>query len=355
MTCVCSFPGCFNKPRAAMLWQRDPTGDAPLSFHGLPLHDPDTLRLWLVALGMDLDSSMDTIRTLRVCSQHFSKDDFCPPAGSRQSDGPVLKSTAVPAAARSDATECLDEFAPHHSPDPCYLAPIDSNEGSVNDSTSDEAQDSYFTVKIKEEEIESEETLNDPTQYDTQNLNPAVKIKDEDIQSEVESLSAAGVSDFTTPGPNILTTGQEGGEIKIPAKLLVVSRNPEQATQTTASTSATYLARPPTWEYQTDDVKKEVKTEQDAAEQDSTEQEATEQDAPTHVPPDTVKQEEGSGGSYDRKWPVNESNLFELFKTCHQCGAKVEGLSATAYGCYIKLDWCCRNGHNGQWSSSPDI
>lgn len=85
-----------------MLWQRDPTGDAPLSFHGLPLHDPDTLRLWLIALGMDPDSSMDTIRTLRVCSQHFSKDDFCPSAGSRHA--PVLKSTAVPAAARGDAT-----------------------------------------------------------------------------------------------------------------------------------------------------------------------------------------------------------------------------------------------------------
>uniref|UniRef100_A0A672J113 THAP-type domain-containing protein n=1 Tax=Salarias fasciatus TaxID=181472 RepID=A0A672J113_SALFA len=80
----CLIPSCFNI-------QSRPRGTT-VSFHRfpLPVQDPERLKLWLVALGKDIGTAAN-VDSLRVCSEHFSKDDF------RMCKGrPLLKTTAVP-------------------------------------------------------------------------------------------------------------------------------------------------------------------------------------------------------------------------------------------------------------------
>lgn len=61
----------------------------------LPLTDLALRKLWLLSLGLNVESTrLPKMRKLRVCSVHFSEDDYLP-AGQRMRR--VLKSSAVPA------------------------------------------------------------------------------------------------------------------------------------------------------------------------------------------------------------------------------------------------------------------
>ncbi|KAI7799067.1 zinc finger MYM-type protein 4 isoform X2 [Triplophysa rosa] len=90
MVRVCAFPGCFNREKALRLRPQGSAQDESLTFHTLPMQDPERLKLWLLALHRDINSPVESIRALRVCSGHFSPDDF--PGPNRR----YLKSTAVP-------------------------------------------------------------------------------------------------------------------------------------------------------------------------------------------------------------------------------------------------------------------
>ncbi|XP_074542366.1 zinc finger MYM-type protein 4 isoform X3 [Halichoeres trimaculatus] len=70
MVRVCVFPNCSNKM----------TRWTPMSFHRLPFHDLALLKLWLVVLKLDPNSSVEALRRAdhRVCSTHFAVDDFFP-------------------------------------------------------------------------------------------------------------------------------------------------------------------------------------------------------------------------------------------------------------------------------------
>ena len=87
---VCAFPNCPNKM----------TNNTPLSFHRLPLMDGDVLKLWLFVLHIDANTPVHALRLadLRVCSDHFDREDYCQPKRRRH---PIpkhffLKKTAVP-------------------------------------------------------------------------------------------------------------------------------------------------------------------------------------------------------------------------------------------------------------------
>lgn len=56
-----------------------------------------------------------------------------------------------------------------------------------------------------------------------------------------------------------------------------------------------------------------------------------------------------------KKWIVNEFNLMQLFKTCHQCGAVIEeeDRKVTTTGSRIHIKWMCLQGHSGEWESCP--
>ncbi|XP_029956594.1 serendipity locus protein delta-like isoform X4 [Salarias fasciatus] len=78
MVRVCVFPNCTNKMAS---W-------ATVTFHRLPFHDQDLLRLWLVVLKLDPDSPVEALRRAdhRVCSVHFAAEDFFPDKPRTQKD-----------------------------------------------------------------------------------------------------------------------------------------------------------------------------------------------------------------------------------------------------------------------------
>ena len=84
MVRVCAVPNCDNKMKK---YNR-------LSFHRLPLYDPETLPLWLVVLQIDVQTPFQVLRKrdYRVCSEHFDEDDFSPTSEKCRH----LKKNAVP-------------------------------------------------------------------------------------------------------------------------------------------------------------------------------------------------------------------------------------------------------------------
>uniref|UniRef100_A0A8B9JTW8 THAP domain-containing protein 1 n=1 Tax=Astyanax mexicanus TaxID=7994 RepID=A0A8B9JTW8_ASTMX len=88
MVRTCDYTGCSNKDVA----------DSPQSFHRFPVTDVALRKLWVLALGIHVHTKVEKIKKLRVCSAHFSDDDFlstCP--GQRQMKKRILKKSAVPA------------------------------------------------------------------------------------------------------------------------------------------------------------------------------------------------------------------------------------------------------------------
>uniref|UniRef100_A0A8C1SFG8 FAD synthase n=1 Tax=Cyprinus carpio TaxID=7962 RepID=A0A8C1SFG8_CYPCA len=92
MVRVCAYPGCFNQEKSVRLRQWASMQEQSLTFHTLPLQDPERLNLWLIALRRDTGAPIQSIRGLRVCSQHFSPSDFSVAKGNKRR----LSSTAVP-------------------------------------------------------------------------------------------------------------------------------------------------------------------------------------------------------------------------------------------------------------------
>uniref|UniRef100_A0A673MLX5 THAP-type domain-containing protein n=1 Tax=Sinocyclocheilus rhinocerous TaxID=307959 RepID=A0A673MLX5_9TELE len=93
MVRMCAFPGCFNRQKAVRLRPRPLSPEERLTFHRFPLNDPQRLRLWLLAVHRDTSLPVQSLEVLRLCSQHFSRDDFRSDKGNVRR---YLKSTAVP-------------------------------------------------------------------------------------------------------------------------------------------------------------------------------------------------------------------------------------------------------------------
>ncbi|XP_072250697.1 uncharacterized protein [Leuresthes tenuis] len=103
MVHACVFPNCPNKS----IWTK-------FSFHRLPFRDLDLLKLWLVALKMDLKTEVGALKRMdhRVCSAHFAPEDFCPP--KTQNEGQkgrrlILRKNTIPMVAegkRDTVKEC---------------------------------------------------------------------------------------------------------------------------------------------------------------------------------------------------------------------------------------------------------
>ena len=64
----CQFPNCSIKKTPSSLRGR--------SFHRIPTTNEEQKQLWLTALGLDPRTPADTLKHLRVCSDHFAKEDF---------------------------------------------------------------------------------------------------------------------------------------------------------------------------------------------------------------------------------------------------------------------------------------
>ncbi|XP_034563528.1 lethal(3)malignant brain tumor-like protein 2 isoform X2 [Notolabrus celidotus] len=81
----CVFPGCSNKATA---W-------SPYIFHRIPLNNISLRNLWLITLKIDPSTPRATLKELRVCSDHFSDDDYLTPQRN-QRDSHAIISTATP-------------------------------------------------------------------------------------------------------------------------------------------------------------------------------------------------------------------------------------------------------------------
>lgn len=84
MVRVCAMPNCGHRMRKYK----------GLSFHRLPLYDPETLPLWLGVLQLDMQTPFEVLKAkdYRVCSEHFDDDDFSPTSEKCRH----LKKNAVP-------------------------------------------------------------------------------------------------------------------------------------------------------------------------------------------------------------------------------------------------------------------
>ena len=65
----CQFPNCNIKKTPASLRGR--------SFHRIPTNE-EQKQLWLTALGIDPSTPAESLKHLRVCSDHFGTEDFHP-------------------------------------------------------------------------------------------------------------------------------------------------------------------------------------------------------------------------------------------------------------------------------------
>lgn len=106
MVRVCAYPGCFNQEKSVRLRQWASVQEESLTFHTLPLHDPERLKLWLIALHRETESPIQSIRGLRVCSQHFPPSDFSVAKGNKRR----LNSTSVPKLFVQQRTEVGVEY-----------------------------------------------------------------------------------------------------------------------------------------------------------------------------------------------------------------------------------------------------
>ncbi|XP_052388906.1 zinc finger MYM-type protein 4 isoform X1 [Carassius gibelio] len=103
MVLTCAYPGCRNLFKSVRLRASTQTGK--LTFHRFPTFEPDRLHLWLLALQMDINTPMRLLKVWRVCSEHFSSDDFKSIRGNQV----LLKSSAVPMFVSQRAEETVIE------------------------------------------------------------------------------------------------------------------------------------------------------------------------------------------------------------------------------------------------------
>ncbi|XP_073668896.1 zinc finger MYM-type protein 4 isoform X3 [Paramisgurnus dabryanus] len=91
MVRTCAYPGCGNLLKRKGLLPLGIRSDR--SSHRFPTHNPERLRLWFIALHMDINTSTHSLTEKRVCSDHFFEDDFHHSEKGRRR---FLKASAVP-------------------------------------------------------------------------------------------------------------------------------------------------------------------------------------------------------------------------------------------------------------------
>lgn len=92
MVITCACPGCDNRYKTLRLRSESKFHPGKLTFHKFPTSDQERLKLWLLALGLDVNTPLSVLETRRLCSDHFSPFDFKDTKGSIAQ----LKSWAVP-------------------------------------------------------------------------------------------------------------------------------------------------------------------------------------------------------------------------------------------------------------------
>ncbi|XP_073337392.1 uncharacterized protein [Pagrus major] len=91
----CAVKTCRNKSKPG----------AALSFHRLPVREPERLKLWLFALNIDVNTPVDELKKHIVCSEHFVPEDYSVNRQPRtDATHRFLTPTAVPTVGVSSCT-----------------------------------------------------------------------------------------------------------------------------------------------------------------------------------------------------------------------------------------------------------
>ncbi|XP_042289531.1 zinc finger protein 436-like [Thunnus maccoyii] len=138
----CAVKTCRNKAK---------TGTA-LSFHRLPVREPERLKLWLSALNVNVNTPIEELKKYIVCSEHFVPEDYTV-NGQLKTDRMhrFLTPTAVPT-----VTSCtLQQNAAEDSEnDRTKDVSLDSHSSEDSQSVSEELLPSLRHCDIKVEETE---------------------------------------------------------------------------------------------------------------------------------------------------------------------------------------------------------
>ncbi|XP_051988843.1 uncharacterized protein LOC127648291 [Xyrauchen texanus] len=301
----CVYPGCFRINKVLRLRELTSTGDGRLTFHQFPWKDPERLKLWLLAIRWDVNTPMEKIERSRLCSEHFTSEDYEPEKGKPRR---LLKSSAVPIPALL--------FQPN------------------------------------------EETTGDPIVSAQPSLDSPATGKDE----EIEVLCTSAYIEDVPPSTPVKHRDIEQCEC-IEAGLLLTLTSPESvASRTCPSTSGTYIALPPIRSNQSDEPA-QTKPQSEENNLDismlSLDCPSDKKDVsfvPTSSTSTSTAEEEREDEMWkERKWIVNESNVMGLFKRCQECGALITETKKITSGSLIQVQWECERRHQGQWSSCSDV
>ncbi|KAJ7991461.1 hypothetical protein DPEC_G00284100 [Dallia pectoralis] len=105
MVLICSYPRCVNRRKRRKLRMLSRTHPGVVSFHQFPIYEPSVLKLWLIALRLDINTPINVLKLRRVCSEHFSPDNFLLFGVDRV----VLTSSAVPMMFSHSTEESVQE------------------------------------------------------------------------------------------------------------------------------------------------------------------------------------------------------------------------------------------------------
>ncbi|CAM4597167.1 unnamed protein product [Leuciscus chuanchicus] len=151
--------GCFRKHKVLRLREPPSTGDGRLTFHQFPVNDPERLKLWLLAVRWDVKTPMAKIERSRLCSEHFSCEDYEPEKGKPRR---LLKSSAVPVLFQPNEVKRSFGFKQ------AGITPVETSTSSGNN-----------TEEMEFIREENEEDMSDPQ---------SCKIKNEDTEEQREVI-----------------------------------------------------------------------------------------------------------------------------------------------------------------------
>ncbi|ROI15219.1 hypothetical protein DPX16_6230 [Anabarilius grahami] len=93
MVLTCAYLDCSNRLKTKRLRSLARTHSGVVTFHVFQTSEPARLKLWFIALRLDISTPINVLKLLRVCSDNFFyPDDFTYP----REDHVRLKPSAVP-------------------------------------------------------------------------------------------------------------------------------------------------------------------------------------------------------------------------------------------------------------------
>ncbi|XP_055045177.2 uncharacterized protein [Misgurnus anguillicaudatus] len=289
----CAYPGCLNLFKKIRLRSQPRSERERLTFHRFPTFDPYRLESWLLALQLDTNTPMRKLKAWRICSDHFSPDDFRVTLGGQI----WLKSTAVP---------IVYSGSEHTQDDPSELQ------------------------SCKEENI------------------------DEETSSQGAGIALEDVGQSTLEQQmNIAVETALAQQAKLHKKYFLLLRNPQllkYGPYFPLPSVQTYNSDEPSINHEEEpdglDLHVNIPSSDPPSQMDA-----------SFFPPSSTsdstmttktEKEDDEQSCIKRKWTTDESTVMRLFRRCQECGALITKTKQVESGSLISVHWECERRHKGQ-------